>query len=99
MAAGFKAWDEQGRLIVDLTTRLGRVIGIAQIAASASGTISVPAGYGDLVVFTYGSGISDQSAGYTPFITVASNGLSFTYAPNNSYPGGARPYTLLWGFK
>jgi hypothetical protein len=99
MAAGLRCWDDQGRLVVDLTTRLGRVVGVQNITASATGTIAVPGGFGDLFVFTFSSGLSDQSAGYTPAIVVASNGMSFTYGPNINYPGGPRAYTLLWGFK
>lgn len=99
MAAGLRCWDDQGRLIVDLTTRLGRVVGLRSVAATESGTIAVPAGFGDLFVFPFASGLSDQSAGYVPNLTIAANGLSFSYAPNNNYAGGARAYTLMWGFK
>lgn len=99
MPAGFQAWDEQGRLIVDLTTRLGRLIGIFGISATASGTVNVPSGMGELFVICTGAGVSDQSAGYTPLINVASNGLSFTYAPNPNYPGGARAATVIYGFR
>lgn len=36
MAAGLQIWDAQGRLVVDLTTRLARIVGVATIDGSSN---------------------------------------------------------------
>lgn len=43
MAAGLIVWDEYGRVVLDMTTRMGRVLGITAIG-TANGSIS-PAGW------------------------------------------------------
>lgn len=97
MPAGFQAWDEQGRLIVDLTTRLGRIVGIINIGPADSGTINAPAGFGDFFVIATGAGVTGTGAGYTPVINVS--GTSFTYGPNSNFPGGSRSATIIYGFR
>lgn len=40
MAEGFKVWDASGKLIIDGTKRLSRVLGVTTIGANTSGTIT-----------------------------------------------------------
>lgn len=47
MPAGMECYDEQGRLIVGLTTRLSRVVGYASIAAGVAGSVSFNRSYGE----------------------------------------------------
>ena len=41
MAAGLKIWDASGNLIVDLTTRIGRVVAVQAVGANSTGSVTV----------------------------------------------------------
>lgn len=95
MPAGLRVWDAEGRLIVDLTSRLGRIIGQIDVGATQSGSVTVPGGFGQVWVYP----IQNDSMGYTPTITLQADGLTFNYAPNPNFPGGARAATILYGVR
>lgn len=42
MPQGLQIWDANGNLMLDTTSRTGRVIGSIALAASASGSLNVP---------------------------------------------------------
>lgn len=42
MGVGLKVWDASGNLIVDLTTRIGRIVALQAVAANSSGSVVVP---------------------------------------------------------
>ncbi len=92
MAAGLQAWDASGNLIVDLTTRLSRIVGVKAIAANESGSVTVDASLGTpwaiAVPTSYPSGCCHA-------ITIS--GGTISYAPNTSVPSLQTAATLFYG--
>lgn len=46
MADGIKIWDDNGVLLVDLTTRLSRYVGEVSITAGQAGSVQINETYG-----------------------------------------------------
>lgn len=103
MAFGFQVFDPQGRLIVDITDRLTRIIGQVY-TGDQPGSIQVPgwASYGTPWVFV----LQRPNASFTPlngtrFVrpTISGDTLSWDFEPNSpSYNHWPRiPGTIQYG--
>lgn len=87
MAEGLQVWDEQGRLILDATDRLGRVVGSVLTGGASGSLVSSGMDYGQpwyALILEPG-----QSEGYTssngvvtvrkrPTITISGRNISWT---------------------
>lgn len=95
MPAGLQVWDENGFLVVDLTTSLTRILGSAFIASGAIGSI-VNDGFTTGTPFCCSS-LTDTGVpwaalqSYPPRITFAGNVMNY----DNSSPSG--PHRLIYG--
>lgn len=99
MTAGVQAWDEDGNLVLDLTDSVGKILGVMNIGALYTGSVSS----GTIVEPRFTS-----LTGHTPFYAVidgASWNLrdmpTFSISGNNltwQYLDTARPnVTFIWG--
>jgi len=76
MPQGLQAWDAQGRLVCDISDRLGRVIDIVDTGLS-DGSISVPG-------FSWGTPWAsvqpyDSNVFFTPTVTIQGTTLSWSF--------------------
>jgi len=93
MATGMKVWDLAGNLIVDLTTRLSRIVAIVDIPVGGSGSHQVDLSLGQPWAWPQPTG----SSGYGPIVSIS--GDTVTWAPNPTYPGGAQAVKLIIGVR
>jgi len=92
MGLGMQAFDGAGNLLIDVTTRLSRVIGTQTIAAGSSGSLVVPnSTQGSIWWAICPSGASR----YVPLISLS--GSTISWSPNGSYPGGPVDALLIYG--
>lgn len=99
MPAGMQCWDAQGRLIVDFTTRLSRVMGSTHINGTA-GSLNDPniqqgqpfTIFQPDVLFQHISGDAPR-----PIITIAGQTISWTYSPAASSHHTPVPGWLFYG--
>jgi len=92
MGLGMQVFDASGNLMIDVTTRLSRVIGTTTIGAGSTSSIAVPAsGTGIVWYAVYGSGGNR----YSPVISVSGDTIS--WSPRSGFPGGAVDVTILYG--
>jgi hypothetical protein len=78
MPAGLQIWDAGGRLIVDTNTRLGRILGVINIADDGSLThpgLSTGAGFAKILI----AGGDVQTFIYAPTYSVSGNTISWQY--------------------
>lgn len=96
MAYGLRTWDEQGKLLIDTSSRLSRVLGTVQITAGVDGSVSSP----DFVQGTpfwmaYATAASTGSyAGAMPAFTISGSTLSWSWAGMEQYKDNC---TLIYG--
>lgn len=92
MGLGMQVFDAAGNLLIDVTTRLSRVIGTIGIPAGSSGSIAVPnAGQGAIWYAIYTTGGNR----YTPNISVANGVIS--WSPRGGFPGGPVDTSMIYG--
>ena len=92
MGLGMQVFDAAGNIMIDVTTRLSRVIGTAGIPAGSTSSLTVPnAQQGTIWYAIYGNGGNR----YSPIITVSGNVIS--WSPRGGFPGGAVDVTMLYG--
>lgn len=77
MGQGIQVFNAAGQLIFDTPDRLSRIIGKVVVAPGASGSITLPTGYGDYYFFVWPSSGTTR---YTPVITLSGNTLSYSPA-------------------
>jgi len=92
MPAGMQVFDAAGNLLIDITTRLSRVIGTQAIAAGSSGSLVVPnAGQGAI----WWAICPSSASRYVPLVSLS--GSTISWSPNGSYPGSAVDALLIYG--
>lgn len=84
MSAGLQCFDEQGRITVDISDRLTRILGTIKTDMSTGGTVidgglSTGQPWFDLRIELYeGYPHSDGSVLYRPEVTITGNQISWT---------------------
>ncbi|CRD49584.1 hypothetical protein [Stenotrophomonas indicatrix] len=94
MAKGFRQRDPAGNLLVDVTTRLPRIIGRVTLSPGVSGSVYVPTSGNNPIFYYYaGSNVPGREAG-SPNITVndGANTISWTYPGSAYYAAGTLAY-------
>lgn len=77
MAAGLQVWDANGSLIVDLSTRLGRILGVTTFSSS-TGSIT-DADFASGTPFFIASPTSVSSPSFGPKLTISGTTLSWDF--------------------
>lgn len=90
MTTGFQAWDSAGHLIVDTTSRLGRIMGV--ISVSADGSLSDAQLTTGTPFYVFAS--IDFSSFSQPLVTFS--GATMTWATQSSGPYGGH---LIYGVR
>lgn len=93
MAAGLKAWDTAGNLILNITDRLGRMVGVVTIQPNTSGQVSIDTKQG-----TLWWAIAPSGSFYRPFMNDNGQGV-LSWSPNTSFPTGQVAVVLLYGVR
>ena len=92
MGVGIQVFDASGNLLIDVTTRLSRVIGTQPIAAGSTGSLAVPnSGQGRI----WWAILPGGGSRYVPLVSLSGNTLS--WSPNGSYPGTVTDALLIYG--
>lgn len=102
MTMGLQTWDEQGRPMIDVSTVMGRVIGVVD-ANSASGSVNVPgldqgAPFAIPILAQGGNGSQQFGTNTYPNCTFSGNTVSWT---RQAYPVGVplAPCKLVLGVR
>ncbi|WP_230943127.1 hypothetical protein [Burkholderia vietnamiensis] len=96
MTAGLQIWDGSARLLLDATSRAGRVMGIVRaegVAGSASADLSSGTPFWAFMpdwIFKRVSGAEPS-----PIVSIGPSGISWTYSPNS---GGSNAYNPVPGW-
>ncbi len=92
MGLGMQVFDAAGNIMIDVTTRLSRVIGTVAIPAASTSSLAVPnTSQGTIWYAIYGN----NGNRYSPVITVAGGVIS--WSPRGGFPGGAVDVTMVYG--
>ena len=92
MPQGLQVWDASGNLILDLTDRLGRILGISTLTSPTDGSIT-DAGFASGTPWFICLPISSGAAS-TPQCSVAGNVISWDFITGGNY---ATTYKLIYG--
>lgn len=95
MPRGFRQRDPYtGQVLIDVTTRLPRIMGRATISPGVSGSVAVPpSGTNPIFCYFAGTNVPGREAG-SPTITVndSTNTISWSYPGSTYYSGGTLAY-------
>ena len=94
MPAGFQAWDASGNTVVDLSTRLGRILGV-HTTGSSNGSITnagLAQGTPFALVSQPNSTVANGGTFY-PSPTVSFSGTTMSW----TFPGTGAPSTIVYG--
>lgn len=92
MDLGMQVFDASGNIVIDVTTRLSRVIGTQAIAAGSTGSLAVPNTTQGLIWFAiYGNGGNR----YSPVMSVS--GGTISWSPKSGFPGGPVDVIMIYG--
>ncbi len=92
MPAGFQCWDENGTLLYDTTTNMGRILGTIS-TGGVNGSLSVPA-FSQGTPFAFPVLVLSDAASvdvFQPLVTISGTTLSWTY------PRGSGQATIVYG--
>jgi hypothetical protein len=87
MAIGLRQRDPAGNILVDITTRLTRVMGTVQIAAGSNGSVVVPQSGSNPIFYYFSSLSSSEDGSANPVITVSGDTISWNYPGRYNMPG------------
>lgn len=89
--AGLKVWDASGNLIVDVTTRLTRIVNIVQLAARSTGTIDLSSAYGTPWFRRAYTAVSTGGFASYPPVSISGSVISWDNSGSDATP------TLVYG--
>lgn len=92
MPQGVQVWDASGNLIIDITQRLGRVLGVATLTSPTDGSVT-DAGFGTGTPFWACIPVATGRA-LVPDLSISGNTLSWDFLTGYSY---APTYRLIYG--
>lgn len=94
MATGFRQRDPSGNILVDITTRLPRIMGRVTLVATVSGSVNVPASGTNPIFFWFSPDSEAADFNTSPNITENGTTISWSYIGVASYQRGG---TLTYG--
>ncbi|WP_295573793.1 hypothetical protein [uncultured Stenotrophomonas sp.] len=92
MTYGLRQRDPQGNLLIDITTRLPRIMGRVEISAGVNGSVVVPASGTNPIFYYFCATSSSDTGSATPNFSDDGSVLTWTYG-NYMRVGG----TLVYG--
>ena len=92
MPVGFQTFDAAGNLLIDITTRLTRLIGSTTITAGSTGSVTVPDATQGTIWYAFQTANGNR---YTPLISLSSATIS--WSPRTGFPGGPVDVIMLYG--
>lgn len=97
MAIGLRQRDPSGNILVDITTRLPRIMGRVTLSAGVSGSVAVPASGTNPVFYWFNASAAplDGSFSASPVLTDDGNTVTWTYL--SAIPAYNRSGTLVYG--
>ncbi len=95
MVMGFRQRDPSGNLLVDITTRLPRIMGRVPISPGVNGSIAVPASGSNPLVYWFNASSAQPDFNATPRFTDDGNTISWTFS--SAIPSYNRGGTLVYG--
>lgn len=92
MAVGLRQRDPSGNLLVDITTRLPRIMGRVAVAAGVDGSVNVPLS-GTNEIFYYFCAVNPPNTyAAAPQFSVSGNVLSWQFLGTRGATGGELNY-------
>lgn len=85
MAIGFRQRDPSGNILVDITTRLPRIMGRVNLTATVNGSVSVPASGTNPLFYWFSPSDVSSAFNAAPNITDDGNTISWQYIGVASY--------------
>ncbi len=95
MAFGLRQRDPAGNVLVDITTRLPRIMGRQQLSAGVSGSVSVPASGSNPIFYWFNASTSEPDYNASPRFSDDGNTITWTYSSAN--PLFNRSGVLVYG--
>lgn len=101
MPAGMQCWDEQGRLTVDLTTRLARVLGTRYIDGTAGSLMDENLTQGEAFAVFQPEGLFYHISGDAPrpMIVISGNTILWSYSAAASSHHTPVKGTMFYGVR
>lgn len=93
MAIGLRQRDPSGNILVDITTRLPRIIGRASVVAGTNGSVQVPASGTNPIFYYFAANSSSDLGQASPTITSDADSISWSYTGTRYAVGG----TIVYG--
>jgi hypothetical protein len=95
MVMGFRQRDPSGNLLVDITTRMPRIMGRVAISPGVSGSVSVPASGTNPLFYWFNASAAQPDFNASPKFTDNGTVISWTFgAANAAYNRGG---SLVYG--
>lgn len=95
MAIGLRQRDPSGNLLVDITTRLPRIMGRVALSAGVNGSVAVPSSGANPIFYWFNASTTSPDFNGTPTFTDDGNNISWTY--RTALPAYNRPGVLVYG--
>lgn len=90
MPVGIEVWDAGGNLIMEYTTRTGRIMGSVTVGVGNQSGSVTDASFGDGQGFYFNAGGSDHQ----PTVSIAGTTLTWTQSPYGTWAG-----TIYYGVR
>jgi len=95
MPIGFRQRDPSGNVLVDITTRLPRIMGRVSISAGVNGSVSVPTSGSNPIFYWFNASTSSPDFNASPNFT--QDGTSIFWNYTSAIPTYNRPGVLVYG--
>lgn len=95
MATGLRQRDPSGNILVDITTRLPRIMGRATLTAGTNGSVVVPASGTNPLVYWFNPSLTQPDFNTSPRFTDDGTTITWTYVSAN--PTYNRSGVLVYG--
>lgn len=94
MATGFRQRDPSGNILIEITTRLPRIMGRATLTAGVDGSVNVPASGTNPIFFWFSPDGAASDFNTSPIITENGTTISWDYIGVASFQRGG---TITYG--
>lgn len=96
MAIGLRQRDPSGNILVDITTRLPRIMGRVSLSAGVAGSVNVPVSGTNPIFYIFNpSSPASSSFASSPIISTSGDSISWTYV--SFIPAYNLSGTLIYG--
>jgi len=95
MPIGFRQRDPSGNLLVDITTRLPRIMGRVSISAGVNGSVAVQTSGTNPIFYWFNPSTSTPDFNASPNFSISGDTISWTFL--STIPSYNRPGVLVYG--